>query len=268
MASSEEGDPRAETLPCRGHFDADTARADDSETCRHFAAVRRFAVGPRPRLGDPRNIGQRGGAAGADGHRVARGQHDQFVVGGGDSDSAGPVEPSVPADQFGSDLLDSVGLSGVVPQRDVTVAAAEDALHRNGTADGFARTVDTAGVRHRDHWTQQGLAGNAAPVGTFTADEFALDDRDSEPSSTGSGGDILADRTRTQDDHVVAVLRCAVRRLGLLAWPYWRVHDRSPFVSCHRIPERPAPQKGRCPAISIGDRGHKLAAWRRARGRA
>ena len=106
------------------------------------------------------------------------------------------------------------------------------------------------------------------PVGTFTADEFALDDRDTEPSSTGSGGDILADRTRTQDDHVVAVLRCAVRRLGLLAWPYWRVHDRSPFVSCHRIPERPAPQKGRCPAISIGDRGHKLAAWRRARGRA
>src|SRR6185436_15752666 len=71
------------------------------------------------------------------------------------------------------DLLDSVGLSGVVPQRDVTVAAAEDALHRNGTADGFARTVDTAGVRHRDHRTQQGLAGNAAPVGTFTADEFA-----------------------------------------------------------------------------------------------
>jgi hypothetical protein len=69
------------------------------------------------------------------------------------------VEPSVPADQFGSDLLDSVGLSGVVPQRDVTVAAAEDAVHRNRTADGFARTVDTAGVRHRDHRTQQGLAG-------------------------------------------------------------------------------------------------------------
>jgi hypothetical protein len=83
----------------------------------------------------------------------ASGQDDLFIVGGRDRHTSGTVDPRVSANEVGADFLDTVRLSGVIPQRDVTVAAAEDALRRNGVAHSFARTIYAVRVRHSDHRT-------------------------------------------------------------------------------------------------------------------
>lgn len=83
------------------------------------------------------------------------------------------------------------------------VAAGEDRRHVERSLDGVAQAGQAAGVGAGDDRPQQGLAGHAGPVGALAADEFRLDDRRAQPGGTCPVGDVLADRTCSDDHYVV-----------------------------------------------------------------
>jgi hypothetical protein len=111
------------------------------------------------------------------------------------------------AHQVGADSCHvGVGLAAVVPVRHVAVATPENACGVEGTGDRFPGAVDAMGVGHSDDRAQKRFAWYAGPVGAFAADEFAFQHRDAQPGGAGTSGDILADSSGADDDHVVGVL--------------------------------------------------------------
>ena len=69
--------------------------------------------------------------------------------------------------------------------------------------------------------SQQRLAGYACPIRTFAADEFALDDRDTQAGSPGALGGVLPDRAGAEHDDV-AVLFGSERGLSASRSASWR----------------------------------------------
>jgi hypothetical protein len=114
------------------------------------------------------------------------------------------VQPAMATQQVGADTRHvGVGLAAVVPVRHVAVATAENACGVEGTGYRFPSAVDAAGVGHRDDRPKQRFAWYAGPVGAFAADEFAFYHREAQPGGAGTSGDILADRSGADDNHVV-----------------------------------------------------------------
>jgi hypothetical protein len=113
-----------------------------------------------------------------------------------------------PAHQRRADPGDPIGLTGVVPVAHVAVAAPEHASGVDRTAHRLARSVDVVGIGYRDDRTQQRLAGHAAPVGTFAADQLTFHHRDTEAPGAGALGGVLSDRPGTQHHDVVTIFGC------------------------------------------------------------
>lgn len=210
-AAGQQGDLGAEALPQGGHFHAHPAAADDGEPAGYVAVVGALAVGPGAGFLDTRHVGQYGSAAGGDGDRVPGGEGAAPTVGRDDGHPARSVDPALPAEQGGADGLDPVGLPGVVPVGDVVIAPGEDLGRVEPSGDRLAGTVDPARVRDRDDRPQQRLAGDAGPVRALPADQFALDHGDGQPGRAGMVGGVLADRARSEHDHVIGVFRGVAR---------------------------------------------------------
>jgi hypothetical protein len=174
-------------------------------------------VGPRPGFGQAGQLGQDRAAAGADHHRMPSRQYRRPAIGGLHGDPPATGQPPVPADQLGADALQPARLALVVPVGHVPVPAGEHrrGVHRPG--DGLARPGDPAGVGNRDDRPEHGLAGDARPVGAFTADQFAFDSRDAEPGGAGPAGDGLPDGPAADDDHVVRAL-CRSAHVPSIGW--------------------------------------------------
>jgi hypothetical protein len=112
----------------------------------------------------------------------------------------------MPANQVRPGGLHPVGLAGVVEVGHVAVPAAEYAVWVDRTADRFARAVDPPGIGQGEHRPKQRLAGHAAPIGAFAADEFAFDDRYGQPGGATALGDVLTDGSRPDNNDVIGVV--------------------------------------------------------------
>ncbi len=203
LAAHQEGHPGAEGLPGGGHLDGDHSAADHDEPAGRALGAGGLAAGPGAYVGEPGQVGQGGGAAGADGDGVAGGQHPAGAVGRGHLHGARPGEPSQPAVQVGADALHPLDLAVVLPVGGESVAAGED---RRGVERALRRVGEAgqaAGVRAGEDRAQQGLAGHARPVGAFAADQFALHDRGGQTGRPGAVGDVLPHGARADHDYVV-----------------------------------------------------------------
>ena len=69
------GHAGSERAPRLGHLDADDASAEHDEMTGRVAGRRDLAIGPRLRLGEPRDRRHRGARADGDDHRLARLEH-------------------------------------------------------------------------------------------------------------------------------------------------------------------------------------------------
>lgn len=81
LAADQEGDLGAEGLPGRGHLGGDHAAAHHDQPSGHLVRAGGLAARPGFDLCEPRQIGELGARAGADGDRVPGGQHPADAVG-------------------------------------------------------------------------------------------------------------------------------------------------------------------------------------------
>ncbi len=209
-AAHQQGDLAAQRPPGGGHLDGDHAAADDREPARHPPGGGGLTAGPRPRVRQPRQVGQGRAGAGADGHRVACGEHPPTAVRVRDGDPADAVEPGVAAHQVDPGGREPVDLAVVLPVRGEVVAPGQ---HRRGvqrSGDRLAGARQPARLRERDGRPQQRLAGHAGPVRALAADQFALHQRHGQTGRPGPVREVLPGGAAAEHEDVV--LRLVVVR--------------------------------------------------------
>jgi thioredoxin 1 len=191
LAADEDGDLGAERLPGRGHLDGDDTAPHHDEPARHLVRAGGLTAGPGPDLVEPRQVGEQGAGAGADGDRVPGREHLPLAVGPVDGHLARPGEAPVSAVQDGADAVQPADLSVVLPLGGVVVAVGEDRGDVEGALHRLAEAGHVAGVGAGDDRAQESLAGHAGPVRALAADQFALHDRGGEAGRAGAVGDVL-----------------------------------------------------------------------------
>ena len=122
---------------------ADDAAADDGQPARHLLRGGRLPAGPRPRRGEPGEVGQHGAAARADGDGVPGGQR-RVPPSGSVTTTRGARRAGRGRARGRRRRIQPAGLAVVLPVRGEAVAAGE---HRRGVqpaGHGLRGARDTA----------------------------------------------------------------------------------------------------------------------------
>ncbi len=112
-------------------------------------------------------------------------------------------DPGVAAHQADARTGDPVDLALVIPVVGDAVAAFEGARDIQVSGHGLARSAHRFGRAQYDSAAEQCLGGHAGPVRAVAADEFALNEQGSEPTLLRSVRDVLAHRSRADDDEII-----------------------------------------------------------------
>ena len=189
------------------HLDADRPAAQNQETARDRLHARDLTVGP-----DSVELAQAGNRW-HDRIGAVR-QHDVFggVAHAVDLDDARPGEPARAAQQVDAVVCQPALLAGVGVVGDHEVAPGECGRD----VDLGARSRVARGMR-RLAGAQQGLGGDARPVGALTPDQFTLHECDPQAAVRKLAGAVLAGRAAAQDDDVVVGVHVGSSSPRLLA---------------------------------------------------
>src|SRR5699024_1832748 len=120
-------------------------------------------------------------------------------------------EAPVSSDELDARRGEPVDLPRVLPLAGERVASGQNLGDIEFSVRGLARTGDPASRAQRLTAAQQRLRRHACPVRALAADEFGFDDRRAQSVLARIVGDVLSDRTGSEDDEVEAAL--AVRAL-------------------------------------------------------
>jgi hypothetical protein len=112
------------------------------------------------------------------------------------------IKPAGSAYQRDLVLLQPGQLTFVVPIAGHVVALCKGGIDIDLTGHRLGRTGHPPSRGDDIAGTDQRLAGYAAPIGAFTADELSLDERNAQPAVGTAPRDHLTGRASTDHDHI------------------------------------------------------------------
>jgi hypothetical protein len=198
---------RAERTEGGGHLGADDPATDDGQPRRDVLYGGRLAARPRCHVRQPADGWNVSAAAGGDHDRLACLHGGRRTVRLSDGDSTRPSDASVAADQVDAGVVQPLDLAGVAPVGGESVAPGEHRGWVQIAADGLAGSRQCASGAEGRGVAEQGLGRHAGPVRALAADELVFDDRRRQAALHYSVGDILSDRSATDDHDVEELLR-------------------------------------------------------------
>ena len=187
----------------RRHLSAHRAAAEDRQRHRHPLHARRVAARPRLALAKTGDVGEQRRRPRAHRHRVpGREDGDRSVV-GGHGDLLGRGDRGPAAHQVDPGSAEPLDLAVVLPVAGHVVAPPQHGGDVEGAGHGLPCAADPLRRAQCRRGAQQRLGGDARPVGALAPDELGLHDHGAQTALRGPVGDVLTDRSRSDDDDVV-----------------------------------------------------------------
>jgi 6-phosphogluconate dehydrogenase len=188
-----------------GQLAPDRAAAEHDEAAGHLVGPGRPPVVPGPGLGQAGHGRDGRGAAHGQHHRPPGGQGPPAAVGQLDGHGPLPGQPAGAPDQLDPFLLDPVQRPGVVPAGGHVVALGEGGGGVQAAGDGLGRPRDPPGRGQHVAGPDQGLGGDAGPVGALAPDQLPLDQGHFQVAVGAAPGGHLPGRAGADHDHIELV---------------------------------------------------------------
>src|SRR5699024_7424751 len=140
-------------------------------------------------------------------------------------------EAPVSSDELDARRGEPVDLPRILPLSGERVASGQNLRNIEFSVRCLARTGDPASRAQRLTAAQERLRRHAGPVRALAADEFGFDDRRPQSALTRIVGDVLSDRTGSEDDEVEVDLVIRAVDIGALLIS-GLVHAELSFACC------------------------------------